>query len=80
MTVDAEDARSRAVWARVDDGFYVGSRGGDFLGYVDRRDDGRFVAADLHSHPLGVFDDLASARSSVEQAAPIVTMKGSESV
>lgn len=56
------------VWARVDDGFYVGSRPGHFLGCIDRQDDGRFLALDTHTQPIGTFAHLADARAAVASA------------
>lgn len=55
------DERIDVTWARVDDGFYVGSRPGVFLGCVDARPDGMFVAMDVHTQPLGTFSDLRAA-------------------
>ena len=56
------------VWARVDDGFYVGSRPGHFLGCIDRQEDGQFLALDTHTRPIGTFTDLADARAAVTSA------------
>ena len=53
------------VWSRVEDGFYVATRDGDFLGYVESQPDGRHLACDLHSRPLGVGDDLPAAMAIV---------------
>lgn len=61
------------TWARVDDGFYVGSRPGAFLGCIDRQDDGRFIALDAHTQPIGVFDRLDQAMSAVADGAGQVT-------
>ncbi|MDT3315532.1 hypothetical protein Q9S71_01735 [Microbacterium sp. KSW4-11] len=49
------------VWARVEDGFHVGSRDGNFLGYIERRGDSRYVAFDMRSTAVGTFADLVSA-------------------
>jgi hypothetical protein len=49
------------TWALVEDGFHVGSRDGEFLGYIERRGDRRFDAFNLHSRHAGTFPDLASA-------------------
>ncbi|MFI8633834.1 hypothetical protein ACIGEP_14720 [Microbacterium sp. NPDC077663] len=49
------------VWARVEDGFHVGSRGGNFLGYIEQRTDGRYVAFDMRSAVVGTFTDLVAA-------------------
>ncbi|MDT3330036.1 MULTISPECIES: hypothetical protein [Microbacterium] len=61
------------VWARVEDGFHVGSRDGNFLGYIERRRDGRYDAFDMRSAVIGTFADLVSAMrtlSSVPTPAP----------
>ncbi|MEW1835928.1 hypothetical protein [Microbacterium sp. NPDC079995] len=49
------------VWARVEDGFHVGSRNGNFLGYIEQRKDGRYVAFDMRSAVVGTFADLVTA-------------------
>lgn len=63
-----EIQHSDVVWARVDDGFYVASRPGHFLGCIDRQDDGSFLALDTHTQPIGTFADLADARTAVARA------------
>lgn len=57
--------RSDVLWACVEDGFHVGSRDGEFLGYIDRQTDRRYLACDMHSQPIGTFADLRSAMSAV---------------
>ncbi|QLD12104.1 hypothetical protein [Microbacterium oleivorans] len=49
------------VWARVEDGFHVGSRDGDFVGYIDRLPDGRYEAYDSRSQSAGTFVELTAA-------------------
>jgi hypothetical protein len=49
------------VWARVEDGFHVGSRDGDFVGYIDRLPDGRYQAYDSRSRSAGMFPELTAA-------------------
>ncbi|MBO1902715.1 hypothetical protein J4H92_12235 [Leucobacter weissii] len=49
------------TWARVEDGFYVGSLGGEFFGYIDREAEGRYVAYDSHSRSVGRFSTRAGA-------------------
>lgn len=61
----ADAVESGPVWARVDDGFYVGSLPGRFLGCIDRQDDGEFLALDVYSQPIGTFPDLARAMEAV---------------
>ncbi|CDJ99958.1 hypothetical protein MIC448_1990001 [Microbacterium sp. C448] len=66
--MQTETQERDVVWARVDDGFYVGSRPGHFLGCIDRDDDGRFVALDTHTQPIGTFAHLADAMEAVAAA------------
>lgn len=52
------------TWARVDDGFYVGSRDGAFLGCIDVLPDGSFAALDALTRPISThpqLDDLDAA-------------------
>lgn len=66
---------SDVLWACVEDGFHVGSRGGDFLGYVDRQPDGRFRAFDARSTALGDFATLSDATHAVSTtSAPSVPL------
>lgn len=60
---------SDMVWARVDDGFYVGSLPGRFLGCIDQKSPREFVALDVHARPIGSFPHLESAMSAVWNAA-----------
>ncbi|KQV02316.1 hypothetical protein QYR02_03245 [Microbacterium maritypicum] len=55
------------LWACVEEGFHVGSRRGDFLGYVDRQGDGGYRAFDARSSPVGDFATLQAATTAVEQ-------------
>ena len=64
-TVDLERPGAGVVWSRVEDGFHVGSRGGEFLGYIDRQKDGRFEACDMYSRTVGYFPDLTSAMKAI---------------
>ncbi|MFJ6651431.1 hypothetical protein ACIQLJ_01375 [Microbacterium sp. NPDC091313] len=59
------------VWARVEDGFHVGSRDGNFLGYIERAADGYFDACDMRSRPVGRFPTLVSAMSALSGAPSI---------
>lgn len=58
------------VWARVEDGFHVGSRRGEFLGYIERQSDGAFVAFDMHSRPAGRFPLLTHAMNALTAQPP----------
>lgn len=61
----AKRATVRATWARVDSGFHVASRDGEFLGYVDQAADGSFLAFDGRSTPVGRYDTLRDAKRAV---------------
>lgn len=66
------------LWACVEDGFHVGSRGGDFLGYVDRQPDGSHRAFDARSASLGDYASMGEATSAVVlAAAPPASLTGS---
>ena len=56
------------TWARVEDGFHVGSRHGEFLGYVDRQSDGGYLAFDAFSRMVGRFRGITAAMSAVADA------------
>jgi hypothetical protein len=56
---------SGVIWSRVEDGFYVGSKDGNFLGYVDQQRDHIYAAFDAHSRFAGTFSDLPSAMHAV---------------
>lgn len=58
------------VWARVEDGFHVGSRRGVFLGYIDRQADGSFLAVDGRSRVVGRFPALTAAMAAVTNGQP----------
>lgn len=68
MTTDPNAAG--VVWARVEDGFHVGSRWGEFLGYIERQGDGGFAAFDMHSRPAGCFTAIAHAMSALTAQPP----------
>ncbi len=58
------------VWARVEDDFHVGSRWGEFLGYIERQSDGSFVAFDMHSRSAGRFAALTHAMNALTAQPP----------
>lgn len=76
MTAVPEPSADNGVlWSMVEDGFHVGSRNGEFLGYIDRRSDDQFLACDMFSREIGVFTDLPSAMQVVSDgpSAPLET-------
>ncbi|MCK2034790.1 hypothetical protein KZC51_01465 [Microbacterium sp. SSW1-49] len=62
---DSSDRHPDVLWACVEDGFHVGSRVGEFLGYVDRQPDGSYAAFDARAQNIGRFDTLHDATSAV---------------
>ncbi|MCD2168182.1 MULTISPECIES: hypothetical protein [Microbacterium] len=58
------------VWARVEEGFHVGSRKGVFLGYIDRQPGGTFLAYDGRSRLVGSFRALTAAMAAVTNGQP----------
>lgn len=56
----------RAVtWSKVDTGFHVASKAGEYVGSVDTTPDGHFVAFDATSAPIGRYADLSEAKTAV---------------
>lgn len=65
-----DDHRTSGVlWACVEEGFHVGSRDGNFLGYIDRRPGGAHEAYDARSVLIGSFASLEEATRAVSDAA-----------
>jgi hypothetical protein len=65
---DSSDHHPDVLWACVEDGFHVGSRVGEFLGYVDRQPDGSYAAFDARAQSIGRFDTLHDATSAVSSS------------
>ena len=63
--VSPEQPGAGVVWARVEEGFHVGSRSGVFLGYIDRQHDGVYLAHDGHARVVGRFSALTEAMAAV---------------
>lgn len=55
---------TRILWAKVDSGFWVAHRGGEYFGCVDAVAAG-FVARDAHGVPVGKYDTLDAAKASL---------------
>lgn len=68
MTIVLPALRERVSWATVEDGFHVGSRAGEFVGYVERTPDGHYVGFDGRSTPVGRYETIDDARHAVEEA------------
>ncbi|MDQ1122863.1 hypothetical protein [Microbacterium trichothecenolyticum] len=57
-------ASVRVLWAKVDAGFWVAHRGGEYFGCVDHVEGG-YVSRDAHGIPIGRYDRLETAKSSL---------------
>ena len=57
-------ASVRTMWAKVDTGFWVAHRAGEYFGCVDQVAGG-YVARDAHGIPIGRYDALETAKSSL---------------
>ncbi len=55
----------RPTWACVDTDLYVVSRAGEYLGSVDRANDGSFLAFDGRATPVGRYSSLSEAQEAV---------------
>lgn len=53
------------TWSKVDTGFHVASRAGEYVGSIDTTPDGHFVAFDGTSAPIGRFAELSDAKTAV---------------
>nr|WP_201471062.1 hypothetical protein [Microbacterium hydrocarbonoxydans] len=68
---DQSPSHPRPLWASVADGFYVGSREGSFLGYVDRQADGVWRAFDAASRAIGDYVDHHRAMAAVTSTVTV---------
>lgn len=59
---------ARITWVRVESGFHVASRSGEYVGYAERTGDGHFVGFDGQSTPVGHYISLREAQRAVERA------------
>ena len=73
----ARRAAGRVTWVEVEPGFHVASRSGEFVGHVDTTRTGAFISFDGRATPVGRFDTLAAAKSSLRTAVspPPVTRR-----
>lgn len=67
--LDSTRPGARVTWARVEEGFHVGSRDGEFLGYIDRQRDGRYLACDMYSREVGVYTEITAAMRAVSEVS-----------
>lgn len=67
---ESKGARShRVTWAEVEQNFFVASRAGEFVGLVDATADGKYVAFDWRTTPLGVYLTLNEAKASLSSSS-----------
>jgi len=66
--VRVEIGPARLTWMRVEDGFYVASRAGEYVGFAERTTDGHFLGFDSRSTPIGRYADLKEAQRAVATA------------
>ena len=59
-------AHADIIWAEVEHGFYVGSRSGEFLGYIDVETETRHVVCDMYSQAVGEYASLSEAMLALE--------------
>lgn len=64
---------TRVLWAKVDSGFWVAHRGGEYYGCVDSVKGG-FVARDAHGVPVGRYETLEAARASLRSTGDPVNL------
>ena len=64
------------TWSQVEDDFFVGSRDGEFLGFVDRVAAERYVACDQYSREIGTFATLSSAVTALESTQSLPNEPG----
>lgn len=60
-----QSAEDDVSWSRVEDGFYVGSNRGNFVGYIDRLPNEGFAAFDAFSRNVGTYPDQIAAMTAV---------------
>ncbi|MET0302586.1 MAG: hypothetical protein ABW040_00920 [Microbacteriaceae bacterium] len=70
------DRQHAAVWSRVERDFYVGSRGGNFIGHIELLPGGRWEAHDSSSRALASYPQLSDAITALEQADARRTEEG----
>jgi hypothetical protein len=74
--MSSADAPSDPIlWAAVTDDLWVASRGGDFVGTVERIEN-RFVAVDGRGAPVGVNGSLSGAQFRLEARPTGRTQRG----
>ncbi|WP_336660424.1 hypothetical protein [Leucobacter sp. USHLN153] len=69
MSGGSTSQQGEITWARIEDDFFVGSRDGDFLGFIDREEPGAYVVCDQFSNRIGQFGELESAMEALREAS-----------
>lgn len=57
----AQASARELTWSCVEDGFYVASCDGEYLGFIDRIESDSFQVSSAGSQQLGFFSDLDAA-------------------
>lgn len=65
---------ARVLWAKVDTGFWVAHRGGEYFGCVDAVSGG-FVSRDAHGIPIGRYETLETAKASLRSTTHPVNVR-----
>ena len=60
-------------WNEVQPGFRVGTREGEYLGFIESTAHGTFVAVDGHSTPVGRYDSLREAQRALLEVKRMAT-------
>jgi hypothetical protein len=66
-------------WNEVQPGFRVGTRDGEYLGFIESTAYGTFVAVDGHSTPVGRYDSLRQAQRALLEVKRLATRRSSAS-
>jgi hypothetical protein len=67
----------RAVrWDQVEAGFRVGTRDGEYIGFIETTPDGTFVAVDGRSTPVGRFYSLKEAQRALTEVERMGSPRG----
>ncbi len=69
MNVSTSNLAGAITWARIEDDFFVGSRDGEFLGFIDIEESGMYVVCNQFSRPVGQYSELDSAMAALSDAS-----------
>ncbi|MFD5601213.1 hypothetical protein ACFWHR_14285 [Leucobacter sp. NPDC058333] len=68
MSVSGSELPGAITWARIEDDFFVASRDGEFLGFIDVEATGGYAVCDQYSRPIGHFAELDAAMTALRDA------------